>query len=228
MRPSLLGEHEAREEHGAEQQEAADEIEDVFGAVGADVPAEQRAQIGDAVDAAGVALPADDQDGQHGGERLGDDREVDAADAPLEHGGAEDEGRDRRHHNDRDQRERQRLERDPEERQLGDLVPVHEVRNARRRLDLGVRDARRFELEERRHAVAAEPEEHSLPEAENAGVAPAQHQADGDEGVGEILADEIEPEDVERQRQHDQDERRDEREADQLERTESRRTNSPT
>ena len=53
---------EARQEHGAEQQEAADEVEDVFRAVGADVPAEQRAQVGDAVDAAGVALPPDDQD----------------------------------------------------------------------------------------------------------------------------------------------------------------------
>ena len=68
-----------------------------FGVVGADVPAQQRAQIGDAVDAAGIALLADDQDGQHGGERLGDDGEIDAADAPLEHRGAEDEGDERRH-----------------------------------------------------------------------------------------------------------------------------------
>ena len=114
---------------------------------------------------------------------------------------------------------RQRLERQPEERQLGDLVPVHEVRDAGRRLDLGVRDARGFELEEHRHAVAAEAEEHALPQAQNAGIAPAQHQADGDEGVGQILADQVEPEDVERQRQHHQDQqRRSGSEADELER----------
>ena len=92
MRPSLLRDHKAREEHRAEQQEAADEVEDVLRAVGADVPAEQRAQVGDAVDAAGVALLPDDQDREDSRQRLRDDREVDAADAPLEHGGAEDEG----------------------------------------------------------------------------------------------------------------------------------------
>ena len=65
------------------------------------------------------------------------------------------------------------------------------------------------------HAVAAEAEEHALPEAENAAVAPAQHQADGDEGVGQILADQVEAEDVERQRQHHAGSaQRDQREAD--------------
>ena len=95
-----------------------------------------------------------------------------------------------------------------------DLVPVHEVGNAGRRLDLGVGGARCFELQERRHAVAAEPEEHPLPEAENAGVAPAQHQTDGDERVGQILADQVEPEDVEHQRQEHQDQRGDDGKAD--------------
>ena len=88
----LAGDDVAAQEHAAEQQEAAHEIEDVLGEVGADVPAEQRPQVGDAVDAAGVALPADDQDRHHRGERLRDDGEVDAADPALEHRGAEDEG----------------------------------------------------------------------------------------------------------------------------------------
>ena len=73
-----------------------DEVEDELGVVGADVPAVQRAQVGDAVDAAGVALLADDQDRQDRGDRLGDDREVDAADPALEHRGADDEGEERR------------------------------------------------------------------------------------------------------------------------------------
>jgi hypothetical protein len=58
----------------------------------ADVPAEHRAQVGDAVDAAGVALLADDQDRQDQRDRLRDDGEVHAAHAPLEHREADDEG----------------------------------------------------------------------------------------------------------------------------------------
>ena len=54
----------------------------------------QRAQIGHAVDAAGVALLTDDQDGQDRGDGLGDDGEVGAADAALEHRRADDEGED--------------------------------------------------------------------------------------------------------------------------------------
>ena len=74
--------------------------------VGADVPAEQRAQVGDAVDAAGVTLAADDQDGQHRRQRLSDDGEVDAADPALEHRDAENKGRKRGHQDDGDQCQR--------------------------------------------------------------------------------------------------------------------------
>ena len=111
--------------------------------VGADVPAVQRAQVGDAVDAAGVALLADDQDGEDRGDRLRDDREVDAADPALEHRGADDQGEDAGHQDDRERCVNgEAVERLPEQRQRGDLIPVHEVGNAGRRLDLGVRDAR--------------------------------------------------------------------------------------
>ena len=65
-----------------------------------------------------------------------------------------------------------------------------------------------LELEEHRHAVAAEAEEHALPQAQDAGVAPAQHQAERDEGVGEVFADQVEAEDVDGERQYDQDQRR--------------------
>ena len=124
---------------------------------------------------------------------------------------------DRRHRDDGDQSERQRFERQPEVRQGGQLVPIHEIRDAGRRLDLGIGDARRLELEEGGHAVAAEPKEESLAEAENSGLSPAQNQADGDERIGQVLADEVEPEDVENQREKDQDQHRDQRNADQLE-----------
>jgi hypothetical protein len=69
--PDELGHKDANEQAGH-----LDEIEDDLGVVGPDVPALQRAQVGDAVDAAGVALLADDQDGQDGGDRLGDDGEI--------------------------------------------------------------------------------------------------------------------------------------------------------
>ena len=61
----------------------------------------QRAQVGHAVDAAGVALLADDQDGEDRRDRLGDDREIDAADPALEHRHADDEGEERRHQRSR-------------------------------------------------------------------------------------------------------------------------------
>ncbi len=90
----------------------------MLGVVGADVPAQQRAQIGDAVNAAGVALLADDQDGQDRGDGLGDDGEVDAADPALEHRSTDEEGEERRNDQDRQNGERQAVERLPEERQL--------------------------------------------------------------------------------------------------------------
>jgi hypothetical protein len=65
-----------RQQHACQQQAAIDEIEDFLGTIRADVPALQRAQIGNAVDAAGVALLADDEDRQDRGDRLGDDGEI--------------------------------------------------------------------------------------------------------------------------------------------------------
>ncbi|MEY9169876.1 hypothetical protein ABIF15_001108 [Bradyrhizobium elkanii] len=184
--------------------------------IGPDIPAMQRSQVGDPVDAAGVALLAHDQDGHDRGDRLRDDREIDAADPALEHRSADDEGEDRRHQDDRDQRYREAVERLPEERQRGELVPIHEIGDARRRLDLGVRDRRRLELEVHRHAVAAEAEEHALPQAQDAAIAPAQHEADPDEGIGQIFGDQVEAEDIERQRQDEKQQHRERKEAEQF------------
>lgn len=185
----------------AEQAGHLDEIENELGVVGADVTAVERAQVGDAVDAAGVALLADDQDGQDRRNRLGDDGEIDAADPALEHRRTDDEGEDGRHHQDGDDGEGQAVERLPEKRQLGDLIPVHEIGNARRRLDLGVGDTGCLKLEEHRHAVTTKPEEHALPQAEDAAIAPAQHQPQRHKRVGQILGDQVEAEHIEAERQ---------------------------
>jgi hypothetical protein len=65
-----------------------------------------RCIVGDAVDAAGIALPPNDQYGENRGERLGDDREIDAADSSLEHCNAEDKGEHYRDDDYRDEGER--------------------------------------------------------------------------------------------------------------------------
>ncbi len=78
--------------HAAYQQDAIEEVEDVLGVIGADIPAVQGPQIGDSVDTARQPLLADNQNGQDGGDDLGDDGEIDAADPPFEHRRAEDEG----------------------------------------------------------------------------------------------------------------------------------------
>jgi hypothetical protein len=126
---------------------------------------------------------------------------VDAPDPPLEQRGAENEGQNGRHDDDGDERERQPFERHPEVRQSRELIPIHEVGDAGRRLDLGIGDARSFKLEEGGHAIAAKPEKQSLSEAENSSLSPTQYQADRDERIGQILADEIEPKNVENKRQ---------------------------
>ena len=144
------------------------------------------------------------------------DREIRTADAALEHRGADDQRKQSRHQDDGENGEGETVERLPEQRQRGDLVPIHEVRDAGRRLDLGVLDAGSFQLEEHRHAVAAEAEEHPLPQAQNAAIAPAQHQPDRDEGVGQIFRDQVEAKHIQRQRQdHEQDQSQG-NEADQL------------
>src|SRR5205085_9547103 len=82
---------ELRRHDATEQQDHLYEVEDELGVIGADVPAVQGAQVGNAVDAAGIALLADDQDGENGSDRLRDDGEIDAADPALEHCRTDDE-----------------------------------------------------------------------------------------------------------------------------------------
>ena len=65
-------------EQAHEQQAHAHEVQDGFGLIGADVPAHQGLQIGNAVYTPGVALLTNDQNGQDGCDGLGDDGEVDA------------------------------------------------------------------------------------------------------------------------------------------------------
>src|SRR6185312_16836878 len=47
----------------------------------------------------------------------------------------------------------------------------------------------------------AEAEEHALPQTQNSAIAPAHHQTQRHKGIGEIFGDQIEPEDIETERQ---------------------------
>src|SRR5580704_4129813 len=207
---------ELRDEDANEQASHLEEIKHDLGVVRPDIPPLQGSQIGHAVDAAGVALLPDDQDRQDSRDRLRDDGEVRAADAALEHGRTDDEGEYAGNQDDRGYCETQAVERLPERRQRGDLIPVHEIGNAWGRLDLGVFRARCFELQKHRHAVAAEAKEHSLPQAENSAIPPANHQPESDEGIGEVFRDQIEPEDVETERKDHHQENGEHRNSDKL------------
>src|SRR5207247_3788587 len=91
---------ELRDEDAAEQQEHFKEVKNDLGVVRPDVPSLQRTQVGHAVDADGVTLLPDNQNGQYGGDGLGDDREIGAADAALEHRRADYQGEQARDQDD--------------------------------------------------------------------------------------------------------------------------------
>ena len=194
--------HPAAQHHGRQQQRHAQVVKDVLGAVGARVPTQHGLQVGHAVDAAGVALLADDQHRHNQRNRLGDDGEVNTAHAPFEHGVADDEGQQGRHRNHGSDGKRQALERHPQRGQGRDLVPVHEVRNAGRGLDRSRDRVGRFQFEEHGHGVTAQTKEHALPQAEHAAITPYHHQSDGNKGIGQVLADQVESEDVQAQWQY--------------------------
>src|SRR6185503_8564783 len=136
---------------------------------GADVPAKERLQVGDTIAATGVALIAIDAERENQCDRLRDDGEVYTTDPALEHGGTDDVSDEGRHDEHRKSREREAFERHPERGQHGELIPIHEIRNAGRGLNLGGDWVGGFELEEHRHAIAPQPEEDALAETEHAG-----------------------------------------------------------
>ena len=144
----------------------------IRGRLRADVPAETGPQIGDPVDATRPALPGDESDLHDPAQGLRDQGEVNAPHPPFKHGRADDVGQQSRNQEDQAQCHREAFERVPDVGQLGDLVPVHEVRESDRGqgpdlvAPLFTGDVSgRFELEESGHAVTAESPEESLPEA---------------------------------------------------------------
>src|SRR5207249_808181 len=84
----------------------------------------------------------------------------------------------------------------PQRRQLTHPAPGHEVRHVAR--------PRLLELEMHGHGVAAEPEEHALPERQHPSLPPCQADADGDDRKTEVLGQQVQPEVAEHRRRSEE------------------------
>ena len=151
------------------------------------VEARDALEIGEPVVAAESHVVAEEREHQRVGERLRDDRQVDAGDARSEREPSEHEREQRWSEPDHQDREPEVVEAVPEPRQLGPVEKHHEVGQHRMAVD-----ATRADLAHQIHAhrVAAQREERGMPEAQNAAVAPDEIDGERQRRVAEILADE--------------------------------------
>src|SRR5690606_17206244 len=89
-----------RDKQTDKQHKYTNKIENVFRAVGANIPAVQGTQISNAVYAAGVTLLADNSNRHNCRDRLRDNRKVRTAHTAFEHRYTDDVGKNTRHDND--------------------------------------------------------------------------------------------------------------------------------
>ena len=142
-------------------------------------------EVGQAVVAAEAEIVAEEAEHQREGQRLRDDREIDAGDARAEREPAEHEGEHARHQQHHQRRIGEVLEAVPVDRQFRPVQEHHEVRADR----IGV-DAARADLAHQVHAhrVAAEREERAVAEREDAAIAPDQVDREREQRVADIFA----------------------------------------
>ena len=150
------------------------------------VEAEDVLEVGEAVVAAEAEIVAEEAEHQRKGQRLGDDREIDAGDAAAEREPAEHEGEQARHEHDHERGIGEMLEAVPVDRQLRPVQEHHEVRQDRMRID-----AARADLPHQIHAhgIAAEREERAVAERKDPAIAPDQVDRQRQQRVAEILAE---------------------------------------
>ncbi len=153
---------------------------------GLHIEAENVLEIGQAVIAAEAEIVAEEAEHQREGQRLGDDRQIDAGDAAAEREPAEHEGEQARHRHDHQRREPEHVEAVPVPGQFLPVQEHHEVGQDRIRID-----AARADLPHQIHAhgVAAEREERAMAERENAAVAPDQVDRQREQRVAEIFSE---------------------------------------
>ena len=150
------------------------------------VEAENVLEIGQAVVAAKAEIVAKKSEHQRVGQRLGDDRQIDAGDAAAKREPAEHEGEHARHQHDHEQRVGKMLEAVPGDRQFLPVQEHHEIRQDR----IGV-NAAGADLPHQIHAhgVAAEREERAVAERENAAKPPYQIDRQGEQRVAGVFAE---------------------------------------
>ena len=156
------------------------------GRVRLDVEAEDVLEVGQAVVAAEAEVVAEEGELQRVGQRLGDDRQIDAGDARAEGEPAEGEGEHAGHQHHHQRRVGERVEAPPGDRQLLPVQEHHEVGQDR----IGV-DAARADLAHQIHAhrVAAEREEGAVAERQDAAIAPHQVERQREDRVAHVLAE---------------------------------------
>ncbi len=149
------------------------------------VEAQDVLEIGEAVVAAEAEVVAEEAQHQREGQRLRDDREVDARHAAAEGEPAEHERQHAGHGQDHEGGEREMIEAVPVPGQLLPVQEHHEIGQDR----MGI-DAARADLAHQVHAhgVAAEREERAMAERENAAVAPHQIEREREQREAQVLA----------------------------------------
>jgi hypothetical protein len=184
MRPIFRSHQVAREQQGADQRQRREAEENDARLRGGDRVAEDALEIGETVVAAETGFVAEEEQHRRVGQRLRDDREIDALDARTEGEVAEDESDQRRHDEHQQRHPEKAVATDPEPRQFLPVEEDHEIRQ------IALVTAVTPDLAHQVHAegVAAEGEEQPMAERENAAVAPDQVHRHGDDRVAEDLA----------------------------------------
>ncbi len=156
------------------------------GRVAFQIEAQDVFEVGQTVVPAEAHLVAEEGEHQSIGQRLSHDGEIDAGDPRAEGKIAEDEGERARHQDGHERGEPEKVEALPEPGQLRPVQEDHEVRQNRVAVDAAIAD---LTHQIHAHRIAAETEEGGMAQAEDTQIAPDQIHRDGEQRIGQILAE---------------------------------------
>ncbi len=182
----LRGDDGAADQEADRQHQARDEEQRIARRLRLHVEAEDVLEIGQAVIAAEAEIVAEEGEQQRIGQRLRDDRQIDAGDAAAEGEPAEHEGQQARHQQHHQRRIGEVVEEIPEERQFLPVQEHHEVRQDRIGIDAAGAD---LAHQVHAHGVAAEREERAVAERQDADIAPDQIDRERQQAVADIFAE---------------------------------------
>src|SRR6185503_16532810 len=173
------------------QQHPGTDVERTLGRGRIHFVAEQELEVSEAVVATESEVVAEEHQGRCVGERLAENRKIDALDARAECQPPENEGDDGRHEDDHRSSEAETLERNPVRRQaarFGEAFVEFEEDHEVGQVALVLAELPDLQHEIHAESVSAEREEQALTETEQAGVTPKQVHAQCQHGVAEIFA----------------------------------------